>query len=1028
MPSRLPRLLFSIFISLFIFTSVSQAQYFGQNKVRYKKLDFKVVKTDHFDIYYYPEEAGMAPEIGRMAERWYARLSRIFDHQLSSRQPVIVYASAPDFRSTTVIPEDLGESTGGVTEPLRRRVVMPLTGSLAETDHVLGHELVHAFQYDISMPAKYGAGLGQSGMERLPLWFIEGMAEYLSLGPVDPNTTMWMRDAVSQNKVPKIKDLWNPKYFPYRWGQSLWAFIEGTYGERMISEMQRSGGRSGNANSTIKSVLGITPDELTRRWQAALRRQYEPILESTTNPSQQGKLLISKKQHGGGSELNVSPALSPDGKQMVFFSEKDLFSIDLYLADAETGQIKRKLTKTALNPHLDSLEFINSAGAWSLDGKRFALGEIVDGRPQLAVYDVASAKTVERIKLPQMGEIYNPTWSPDGKQVAFSALINGMSDLFIADLATKKLRRMTNDEFADLQPAWSPDGASIAFVTDRFSTQTSDLAYGKLQLALLNVNSGAIEPMAAFPNGNHINPQWSPDGKSIYFVSDRDGIPNIYRLARADGSLYQLTNIQTGISGITHLSPTFSVAAREGRLVYSAFVDRDYDIYSLDSPAALAGEKPTSILQARQAASLPPMGANAQQLLALITDPNVGAVSAQNFQVTNYKPKLSLDYLAPPSFGVGYSNFGGLVSGGTGLYFSDLLNTRSLVLAVQSGTFGGIGNSFWRNIAGVAAYENQKSRWTWGFVGGQVPFVTGAASVSSGSINGVPVLQEQDIIFWQINRQIAAIASYPFNRAQRVEFSGGFTNVSFAATADTSVFSGIDGSLLAQQQQDLPTFPALNLATTSAALVYDTSIFGGTSPVLGQSYRLELDGAGGTLNYTTLLADYRKYLRITRPLSLAGRVLHYGRYGGDADDQRLQDLFIGYGDLVRGYNPGSFSVNECGPNAAITGTCPVLDQLVGSKVAVANAEARLELLGPLGVIPSKPIPPVEAAWFYDAGAAWTGFDKAGFLGGNRKGVSSYGASLRFNILGFAVGQLSYAHPNDRPLKNWVWQFDLVPGW
>jgi hypothetical protein len=534
--------------------------------------------------------------------------------------------------------------------------------------------------------------------------------------------------------------------------------------------------------------------------------------------------------------------------------------------------------------------------------------------------------------------------------------------------------------------------------------------------------------MAAFPNGNHINPQWSPDGKSIYFVSDRDGIPNIYRLARADGSLYQLTNIQTGISGITHLSPTFSVAAREGRLVYSAFVDRDYDIYSLDSPAALAGEKPTSILQARQAASLPPMGANAQQLLALITDPNVGAVSAQNFQVTNYKPKLSLDYLAPPSFGVGYSNFGGLVSGGTGLYFSDLLNTRSLVLAVQSGTFGGIGNSFWRNIAGVAAYENQKSRWTWGFVGGQVPFVTGAASVSSGSINGVPVLQEQDIIFWQINRQIAAIASYPFNRAQRVEFSGGFTNVSFAATADTSVFSGIDGSLLAQQQQDLPTFPALNLATTSAALVYDTSIFGGTSPVLGQSYRLELDGAGGTLNYTTLLADYRKYLRITRPLSLAGRVLHYGRYGGDADDQRLQDLFIGYGDLVRGYNPGSFSVNECGPNAAITGTCPVLDQLVGSKVAVANAEARLELLGPLGVIPSKPIPPVEAAWFYDAGAAWTGFDKAGFLGGNRKGVSSYGASLRFNILGFAVGQLSYAHPNDRPLKNWVWQFDLVPGW
>jgi Tol biopolymer transport system component len=665
MSSFILKFLLFLMIPVSAFTSSARAQYFGQNKVRYKKLDFKVLKTQHFDIYYYPEEASMATEIGRMAERWYARFSHIFNHELSSRQPVIMYASAPDFRSTTIIPEDLGESTGGVTEPLRRRIVMPLTGGLNETDHVLGHELVHAFQYDISVSDKYGSGLGQSGMERLPLWFIEGMAEYLSLGPVDPNTAMWMRDAVAKNKVPRIKDLWNPKYFPYRWGQSLWAFIEGTYGERAIREMQRSGGNSGSSNSAIKSVLGIRQDELSRRWQAALRRQYEPILESTTDPDHQGKLLVSRKQHGGGSELNVSPALSPDGKQMVFFSEKDLFSIDLYLADAQTGQIKRKLTKTALNAHLDSLQFINSAGAWSFDGKRFALGEIVDGRPQLAIYDVALGRTVERIKLPQMGEVYNPTWSPDGKQIAFSALINGMSDLFIVDVASKKLRRMTNDEFADLQPAWSPDGSTIVFATDRYSTQISSLSTGKLQLALLHVDTGAINPLAAFSSGNHINPQWSPDGQSVYFVSDRDGIPNIYRISRSDGRLYQLTNIQTGISGITHLSPTFSVAAKTGRLVYSAFVDHNYDIYSLDSEAALAGENPTSILLARQAASLPPMGANAQQLVSLITDPNIGVVSPRTFQVAKYKPRLSLDYLAPPSFGVGYSNFGGLVSGGT---------------------------------------------------------------------------------------------------------------------------------------------------------------------------------------------------------------------------------------------------------------------------------------------------------------------------------------------------------------------------
>src|SRR6185437_389721 len=130
------------------------------------------LKTKHFDIYYYPVERDSVEQAGRMAERWYARLSKLFQHQLSSRQPVILYANHPDFRGTTVIPNTIGETTGGVTEGLRRRVVLPMAGSMAETDHVLGHELVHAFQYDIT--TRYTWGSGMPGALQLPLWFIEG--------------------------------------------------------------------------------------------------------------------------------------------------------------------------------------------------------------------------------------------------------------------------------------------------------------------------------------------------------------------------------------------------------------------------------------------------------------------------------------------------------------------------------------------------------------------------------------------------------------------------------------------------------------------------------------------------------------------------------------------------------------------------------------------------------------------------------------------------------------------------------------
>ncbi|HEX2309180.1 MAG TPA: hypothetical protein VHH91_00560 [Vicinamibacterales bacterium] len=192
----------------------SAAQYFGGNKVQYRTFDFKVLRTEHFDVYFYEEEREAAAIAARMAERWRARLGQVLHHELSGRQPLILYAAHPHFEQTNAIGGAIGESTGGVTESIRRRVILPLGGSLADSDHVIGHELVHAFQFDITTPREAGGVGGYTGAQRLPLWFIEGMAEYLSIGPLDPHTALWMRDAVLQEKLPRIKDLNDPEYFP----------------------------------------------------------------------------------------------------------------------------------------------------------------------------------------------------------------------------------------------------------------------------------------------------------------------------------------------------------------------------------------------------------------------------------------------------------------------------------------------------------------------------------------------------------------------------------------------------------------------------------------------------------------------------------------------------------------------------------------------------------------------------------------------------------------------------------------------
>src|SRR5919108_3532332 len=220
-------------------------QYFGRNKVQYEQFKFQVLRTEHFDVHYYPEAAVAARDAARMAERWYARLAGALSHEILSRQPIVLYADHADFQQTNVIDGMIDESTGGVTEGMQRRVVLPLTATYQETDHVLGHELVHAFQYDIA--ARNG---GIAAMNGLPLWAIEGMAEYLSIGRHDPHTAMWLRDAVLHDDVPSLRKLsTDMRYFPYRFGEAVWAYIGGRWGDARIGEPYTAGPRRGGGSA-----------------------------------------------------------------------------------------------------------------------------------------------------------------------------------------------------------------------------------------------------------------------------------------------------------------------------------------------------------------------------------------------------------------------------------------------------------------------------------------------------------------------------------------------------------------------------------------------------------------------------------------------------------------------------------------------------------------------------------------------------------------------------------------------------------
>jgi hypothetical protein len=663
------------------------------------------------------------------------------------------------------------------------------------------------------------------------------------------------------------------------------------------------------------------------------------------------------------------------------------------------------------------------------------------GRPILTIIDSERGRAIEEFKIEEVGEIFNPDFSPDGRYIVFAASAGGLMDLYILDTETGERRRLTDDAYADLQPAWSPDGSRIAFVTDRFSTDLRNLSWGNYRLALIDPETGEIEPVPGFAEGKNINPQWAADGSQLYFISDRNGISNIYRVSIPEGDLSQVTNLSVGVSGITALSPALSVSTDGSRIVFSAYEGDRYTVYAIDSEQSLPGGPVSPPLAEVSPAVLPPADRPVGDVMALVGNAHLGLpATTAVFEETKYKAGLSLDYIAPPTLAVGADRYSTFVGGGTALFWSDILGEHTLSTMLQV-------NGSFADIAALVGYQNRQSRWNWGAVVGQSPVASRGFFLLQDDFGN---LIQEELTLRQISREVSGFVAYPLDRASRIEFSARYQNITYDYERERTLI-GPAGQELGREKTDFPKCSedpterycepdAMNLGIGTAAFVYDNTLFGYTGPVLGQRYRLEVAPIVGSIDYIGALVDYRRYIMPFTPYTLAGRILHFGRYGSGGEDfQRVFPLFIGYQPTIRGYDSGSFRVEECldqvDNSSFITlpdsiSTCPVYDQLFGSRMLVANFELRAPIPQGFGLAAPPGIPPFTLALFFDAGAAYWSSGTASQWGGNRDPfhpVTSYGIAARLNLFGIALIEVDFVHPNSRPRKGWMWQFGFSPG-
>jgi hypothetical protein len=1005
--------------------AAAHAQTFGRNKVHYDRLDFLVLQTEHFDIHYYAEEESATRAAARMAERWYARFSRLLGHSFTARQVLVLYASHPHFRQTNLTTGSPSEGTGGFTEAQRSRIAMPFAAGLGETDHVLGHEIAHAFQIDIARRVKQNAFT-------MPGWFIEGMAEYLSLGEATAHTLMWVRDAARHDRLPTLEQLDDSRFFPYRYGHALWSYLGSRYGDEILGRVMRSTVRGGPI-ARLEAATGLDAEQLTADWHDSI---------GMPERQQSGTEAVALRDNSRG-RIHVAPALSPDGRYLMFLSERDRMSMDLFLSDTDSGDV-RKIVSTATDPHFDSLQYIHSAGAWDPAGRRFAMTAVRGGNPVLVLIDTERDGRREEIPLPGVSEIYSSSWSPDASRIVVSALKGGLSDLFLFTVATRQLTRLTADVYADLHPAWSPDGRTIAFATDRFTSDLENLRFGAVQVGLLDLETGIVRPLLS-DRGKQVSPQWKPDGSAVYFVSDRDGTSDVYRvdvgppdggphMRTGDGgapiqmwgpasagprTLYRITNVDAGVSGITATSPTLATASRAGTLAFSVYADGRYQIRTLSAPRAAAGVsiEPAPLAIAHRAspiANQPPRTDHQSPptLAELLADSRAGLPTGTEFTTSGYDDRLRLESVAQPFIGAATGNgFGGLLRASLGVTFGDMLRDRQLQTVLHVGTDVD-------DFAAQLAYVTRKGQWNWGLTAGFMPsrFYDARRSLAR---DGDRVTREMTHLRY-LHQWGGLAARYNIDRARRIEMGVGLRRTGFEWQTTTKV-SSASSNAISRVRTETPAGRPVYLSEAQVAYVYDTAVTGPTSPVLGQRVRLQVEPALGGLSFADVRIDARRYFMPVRPVTIATRIEHAGRYGPSAADPRLTPLVLGLQSLVRGYDLRTFAADECG-RAAVT--CSMMEELTGSRLALMNLEVRAPLLGLFtGQLDYGPLP-IEAIAFVDAGFLWTR-NQTGAI--ERDRFRSVGAGARTNVGGF-VFEMTAVRPFDRVRSGWTVSFLLRPGW
>ncbi|MFM2161779.1 MAG: hypothetical protein RLZZ383_1291, partial [Pseudomonadota bacterium] len=518
------------FVATMAYTPSSHAASFDP------QLRWRTLETAHFRIHFHQGLAPVADALSRSAEEIYAELAVEIRWDLRLKTDVVLidptdrangYATAVPYNAITIF----------VTGPTEDSTL-----SLYEdwTDAIFTHELTHVLHLEsahgIVRAAQAVVGRIASTNSVSPWWMVEGLATFQETRHTaggrgrNPYVDMIHRTAVLEDAWPRLGSLDGLQArlpagnLRYLFGQDFMQWVADHHGEDAWSRwVQWYGGHIPYLLPAVP-VFGESMPSMAGRWRRDRVAEHSATLQAIAAHG----LVEGERVSPEGSSCSA-PAVAPNGERVVWSCSSIRTGSSLWLADGDgTGAKKIKQ------------DFGARSFTWRADSQAFVYAGLhvvnrFNTTSDIYLFDIEK-KTSK--PLTNGARARDPDFSPGGERlvVVTNRAQNNQLEVLTVDQRRTALTRF-DDHTQIGTPRHDPTGTLLV---------ASMWIDGQRDLWLLDARTGERLRRLTADVANDREPTWGPDGRTIFFSSDRTGIPNLFAIDLTAERVFQVTNVRTG--------------------------------------------------------------------------------------------------------------------------------------------------------------------------------------------------------------------------------------------------------------------------------------------------------------------------------------------------------------------------------------------------------------------------------------------------------------------------------------------------